>query len=708
MPSANFSIRATGQAHEQEVAKKGPIKTLTPNLHFIDWNSWPEWSKLTDHLLSKDSSQRPAVPCDEDDAFSTHFDFSEQFLRVSEACLKFSREQPELLSHLSKKYIEAVVENVSPYLFKNGENSVSRMRLFLGGDGSSAMEPEKAQTVDLMRYLLSYMYKPVSTSNGKEIKADGSVETSVRKLLLELFNLSGTVWRSKLTEPTTTEAAFRNEQLSRPQGKSFEMKRGDWICQKCTFMNFARNMSCLECGDARPKRQLTGAEWECPQCDFFNYGRNISCLRCDCKRPGHSVLSPNPADGVEHGKIQTFSQESGGSSSERLGSKSTSDSISRSLDRILSRPITPSVNQRRNPDVPPFVPLPPDMFRKTPESNNGEGKSSDKGIASSPSTSELIDSLLKRSENSMESHGNKESSDASFGWTKTAADHENVGSAPDDDFPDIMPMRKGENRFVVSKKKDRSLTSPAYKRRLAMEQANNYNAIPFVPFPPDYFAKKETQLATDSTETSPENKDEQKLENLEQGSSRILPPQLNQNNYNSVKSYSTRKNGEIEVETPYGSSSQLSSSSHPSTSTRNLSTSFAGPTVNQSQPSDRSWSNERSSSTQGAPQSTGRTPSDGYSGKTLEGSCVKELDPLDMSEEAKAERWFRRAAQIKDISELSEIPDEDFPEIMPMRKGVNRFVISKRKTPLERRLTSPQYRRNFPAVSSEQEKDAED
>ena len=96
----------------------------------------------------------------------------------------------------------------------------------------------------------------------------------------------------------------------------------------------------------------------------------------------------------------------------------------------------------------------------------------------------------------------------------------------------------------------------------------------------------------------------------------------------------------------------------------------------------------------------------GYSGKSLEGSAVKDPDPLDMSEEAKAERWFRRAAQIKDISELANIPDEDFPEIMPMRKGVNRFVVSKRKTPLERRLTSPQYRRNLPIVSSEMDKDA--
>ncbi|PWA97748.1 zinc finger (Ran-binding) family protein [Artemisia annua] len=90
----------------------------------------------------------------------------------------------------------------------------------------------------------------------------------------------------------------------------------------------------------------------------------------------------------------------------------------------------------------------------------------------------------------------------------------------------------------------------------------------------------------------------------------------------------------------------------------------------------------------------------GWTGNSLEGSAVTEIDPLDMSEEAKAERWFKRVAQIKDISELSQIPDEDYPSIMTMRKGVNWFVVSKKKTPLERRLTSPQYRKNLRIMSS--------
>ncbi|KAL0916187.1 hypothetical protein M5K25_013678 [Dendrobium thyrsiflorum] len=862
VPSSKFgfSIRAAEHVHTQAIAKEGCSETVTSYPGLKDSYSWPEWSKLTDHLLAKGYSRRQVTTGDQDDSMLTDKDLPEEFLRAAEACLDFARERPDVLRLLTKKYIKAVVENGSPFLFKNGDKSVSRMRLFLSADASAAPEPEKAQTIDIMRYLLSYMYKPYSSSNGNQLKDYESVETSVRKLLLELFNFSGTVWRSKLTELTKTQLPLGNEQLSRSPGQSIEMKRGDWICQKCTFMNFARNMTCLECGDARPKGQLTGAEWECPQCDFFNYGRNTSCLRCDHKRPGDALPSPSPAAGVGHTRssnieqnISVSRQDSHGGSSIRSGSDDTSDSISRSLDRILGRSSTPSGNmstsgdnntsglgnfsssqlrqnmakQRRNPDSVPFVPLPPDMFRKTQESNDGVQQSSDKGVASSPNTSDLIDSLFRTSENSLKSGNTEESSNASLRWSKTAAELENVkdpaNAVSDDDFPDIMPIRKGENRFVVSKKKDRSLTSPAYKRRLAMEQANNYNYVPFVPFPPGYFAKKDNQLATDSTESSApldkvealSKKQGEELGISDQGlvgtssqqsgvessgdgyKSEYSGMNLKQNNPNSSYGvpagssseptdrswdYSretlnrTQKSSAFENNASYGSpyhttqpdsnigkysgytvnSSQQSNSwnnntfssqapntsanydsssaeytanstkpsnnswnnkntsyggssansSQPPTNTWNNSTSFGGSTANPTQSSGSSWNSGSAPQQSQNRQNTGNVPSGGYSGKSLEGSCVKEPDPLDMSEEAKAERWFRRAAQIKDISELSQIPDEDFPEIMPMRKGVNRFVVSKRKTPLERRLTSPQYRRNLPVVSSEPEKDA--
>ncbi|KAG0466317.1 hypothetical protein HPP92_017897 [Vanilla planifolia] len=614
----------------------------------------------------------------------------------------------------------------------------------------SRTELEKAQTIDVMRYLLSYMYKQLYASDGNQFTVDESVETSVRKLFVELYNLSGTVWIDKSAKPSSTEPTSVQEHISRPSGQGFEMKRGDWICPKCTFVNFARNMSCLECGEIRTKRQLTGAEWECPQCDFFNYGRNMSCLRCDCRRPEGVPLGSAPYSGLGHSTSSTMEQMSSpyeqfsiGGSSKRTGSDDSSDSISRSLDRILGRS---SRSGTQSPD---------DMFKKTPEPNSAAQRVSNEGVSPSSSESELIDSLLKSSESYSTSNSSKESSDTSPLWSNVTAELDNAkdvaNELSDENFPDIMPMRKGENRFVVSKKKDRSFTSPAYKRRLASEQVNNYNSIPFVPFPPGYFAKKENQPATDSAEKSvtmeakAEDGEEQKMEMSNRAGSspahsegRINGKNLNQSNvsmnyspsgYSFQQNASSWENKRMFILLPKGGYS--AGSTHQSDSLWNNKDTYNGDfgpvsarpnAVARNNSSYRSsWNSDNLNNRDGGPDFSSNASLDsaqqaknwqqndqngGYSGKSLEGSLVKDPDPLDMSEEAKAERWFRRAAQIKDISELSQIPDEDFPEIMPMRKGVNRFVVSKRKTPLERRLTSPQYRRNLPTVNSELDKDA--
>uniref|UniRef100_A0A0A9CU46 RanBP2-type domain-containing protein n=1 Tax=Arundo donax TaxID=35708 RepID=A0A0A9CU46_ARUDO len=64
-----------------------------------------------------------------------------------------------------------------------------------------------------------------------------------------------------------------------------EMKMGDWICIQCHFMNFARNTICFKCEEPRPKRQLNPGEWECPSCDFVNFSRNTICKKCNHGRP---------------------------------------------------------------------------------------------------------------------------------------------------------------------------------------------------------------------------------------------------------------------------------------------------------------------------------------------------------------------------------------------------------------------------------------
>lgn len=94
------------------------------------------------------------------------------------------------------------------------------------------MEREKAQTVDVMRYILSYVYGSLSLSDDNNLKSDELVELSVRKLLCELFNLSGTVWKAKSVDATLAELPLSNEQLSGNLGKHVETRSGDSIYPK--------------------------------------------------------------------------------------------------------------------------------------------------------------------------------------------------------------------------------------------------------------------------------------------------------------------------------------------------------------------------------------------------------------------------------------------------------------------------------------------
>lgn len=434
-----------------------------------------------------------------------------------------------------------------------------------------------------------------------------------------------------------------------------------------------------------------------------------------------------------------------------MGSDKTSESsISKTLDRILGRSTSPGTNhqsdageintgagsrfnsselrqsranQRRDPDYVPFVPLPVDMFGKSQNSNNDVQQSPDKEDSTSMKTGQLSESVTKSSGSPVDRKNDNESADASERWSKGVAELNNVtdlsSAVSDDDFPEIMPMRKGENRFVISKKKDRSLTSPQYKRRIALEQANNSNFVPFVPFPPDYFANKDKKPEASQTVEStsegaaPSEKVQIVPDKSEEAKTRV-------SNFGSAGNTSQWPDSQPNNESPSTDSSGKTFKENKADAGYGGVTATSAQLPNNScNNSKEGWNSEHtqkiandgSSSTASSLQKTEYSQNSrerwnqGFSGKSLEGSAVKEPDRLDMSEEAKAERWFRRVAQIKDISELSNIPDEDFPEIMPMRKGVNRFVVSKRKTPLERRLTSPQYRRNLPIVSSEPEKD---
>ncbi|KAL5132802.1 Zinc finger protein VAR3, chloroplastic [Glycine soja] len=748
----------------------------------------PEWSSFLSHISS--AGYLPSLP---DQAFTAAAErLSYSFLRDATACLAFARDRPNLLRLLSTRDIAALVEHGSPFLFRDADDSVRKMKTFLSNGDTNVLDTDRANTVDLMKFLLSYASNPFLSSEGNNLNKRDIVESSVRNLFGELFKLSYSAPGPNAFDSVKSLMAGRFEQTKPPPGQKIEMKRGDWLCPRCNFMNFARNIKCLECEEARPKRQLAGGEWECPQCDFYNHGRNMTCLRCDCKQPGQiSLGTTNTMSnmGYENGNNLNTSDvdarlAANEEKAQRWFSKVSQLDSSADINSVITdedfpeiMPLRKGVNrfvvstrktplERRlanaqykrnltNNDIPGIedsnagesikphgnlddmlgrsAGLPQFDNKNFVDEQNSSGDSQPsfasntshfnnvKGSYSStvPPIPLSADALSQKSENLLAEESKKVVLDTDVGyassgdssqlsnnsnitedrekqqgekserWFRKVAELNDFPDIPsaisDKDFPEIMPMRKGENRFVVSKKKDRSLTTPAYKRRAAMEQSGKTNFVPFVPFPPDYFAKKDKQQAdgTDSTvadaaaSTDRSDDDTSSISEVAQ-----KPPEMSvdaraqpgQSPNPSEQSSNNNDVGSMYGETTSGNSRQSFNQDH----VPNLTESSSPGPASENQSGRAEWT-----------------------GKSLEGSAVKDPDPLDMSEEAKAERWFRRVAQIKDISELSQIPDEDFPSIMPIRKGVNRFVVSKRKTPLERRLTSQQYRRNLPTVSSD-------
>ena len=93
------------------------------------------------------------------------------------------------------------------------------------------MNDEKAETVDVMRYLLGYVYNRLVSSGENYTNAMELVEASVRNLFSELVGISGTFQSPKFTESTHRQEPSSYEQPPRYR-ESIEMKRGDWICPK--------------------------------------------------------------------------------------------------------------------------------------------------------------------------------------------------------------------------------------------------------------------------------------------------------------------------------------------------------------------------------------------------------------------------------------------------------------------------------------------
>ncbi|GAB4855558.1 hypothetical protein Ancab_024177 [Ancistrocladus abbreviatus] len=208
---------------------------------------------------------------------------------------------------------------------------------------------DETRTVDVMCVLLTYGFDPINGSVvNKSLLKQKSVKTVICRLLHEVVKLSSAQLSSvpidpNLPPPVIKQCPPKVKQPPPPPKRrigqdDIEMKKGDWLWPKdvlfhplpssiayfafmldfhrkfrgqtfpppsmfqlvdskslskevsydyseCDFMNFAKNVVCLQCDAKRPKQQLLPGEWECPQCNFLNYRRNMSCFHCEHKRP---------------------------------------------------------------------------------------------------------------------------------------------------------------------------------------------------------------------------------------------------------------------------------------------------------------------------------------------------------------------------------------------------------------------------------------
>lgn len=279
---------------------------------------WPEWVELMERLVQQnyfDHRRKDEDKMLENSGFSLSemveedgFDFTRDLKTVLNAVLNFGSDRFDILRSLSRQDLQVLVGHGCPSTDKRVVFSSKLLRKHVNldeGDVCSSCslrnscekaylltnKEEEARTIDVMRVLMTYAFGAINGSVANEsLLKMKSLKVSIRKLLHEVVKLSAVPIDPNLPPPVIKRPPPKVKQPPPPPKKrvgrdDIEMKKGDWLCQKCDFMNFAKNTMCLQCDAKRPKRQLLPGEWECPQCNFLNYRRNVVCFHCEHKRP---------------------------------------------------------------------------------------------------------------------------------------------------------------------------------------------------------------------------------------------------------------------------------------------------------------------------------------------------------------------------------------------------------------------------------------
>ncbi|KAF8690738.1 hypothetical protein HU200_041122 [Digitaria exilis] len=302
-----------------EVARMSMEEVLRREVELV--HPWPEWIELMERLAQQryfdlgrasgadEASMAAAVPMDLSEVSEeAGFDFSRDWTTVKNACMNFGRDRFDILKSLPRKDLQILVGHGCPSMDAKALFSAKLIRKLVHldeGDVCSSCnlrnvcskgyiltrKEDEARTLDVMRILLIYGFDHIKgTVENKPLLKIKSLKTVIRKLIHEIVKLSAVPIDPNLPPPVIRKPPPKVKQPPPPPKKrvgrdDVEMKKGDWLCPKCDFMNFAKNNICLQCDAKRPKRQLLPGEWECPRCNFLNYRRNMSCFHCEHDRP---------------------------------------------------------------------------------------------------------------------------------------------------------------------------------------------------------------------------------------------------------------------------------------------------------------------------------------------------------------------------------------------------------------------------------------
>ncbi|OMO90574.1 Zinc finger, RanBP2-type [Corchorus capsularis] len=300
-PSLSLSFRFRRYTSSTAALDTLTANTAEPLDSVSQPHPWPEWVTFVDKLKSKGYLVEATAATDYSDM---------NFLK--DACLSFARDRFDLFKSLSTSDIETVVGSGCPNLLRKAVNSAKRLRAYVQldeGDVCSTCnlrgscdrayvilkEPEAtARTVDIVRILLAYALDPLVISGGEKLPGRERIHESARNLLSDLTELSQTSPAPELPRPAIKASPRKEKTISGNDDEEFhnvEMKRGDWMCPKCNFLNFSKNKKCLQCKEDGPKNvggdenEMKPGDWICPECNFMNFSRNTWCLKCKAQCP---------------------------------------------------------------------------------------------------------------------------------------------------------------------------------------------------------------------------------------------------------------------------------------------------------------------------------------------------------------------------------------------------------------------------------------